>query len=151
MINTVMIACDMKAHARPEHPAPTRRALQATFTCTKTTPTPPAIFLWECQGCRGSFSVQRNTPRSSRNHETGFFEMALGVTRTNEIEPCSVTRTDRADAKTARVTPRAISKKPVSHGFYLTPKCSAELRTTRWRRRYRHERRMPVRSSVIFW
>ena len=30
------------------------------------------------------------------------FEMALGVYRTNEIEPSSVTRTDRTDAKAAR-------------------------------------------------
>ena len=34
------------------------------------------------------------------------FEMALGVTRTNEIEPSSLTRTDRTDAKAARTTRR---------------------------------------------
>ena len=29
LINTVMIACDMKSHARPEHTAPPRRAASA--------------------------------------------------------------------------------------------------------------------------
>ena len=34
------------------------------------------------------------------------FEMALGVVQTNKIEPSSVTRTDRTDAKAARRTRR---------------------------------------------